>query len=145
MSKTDEFVKNWGFTEGFEGPKDSREQLRADFRRTVESLLPAKSEINKRKNDRAAYIRELGYPMQVRVKYGDAIEETVEWLRSRLLAAIDAKDIPDKTENIKSFKTGCNAGKYGFLCSLQPGGLHCQTCDYCVDAKDDAKDLQDKK
>ena len=96
ISKIDEFVEKYG--QSIRNDKGevvydiNGEELRADFRSTVESLLPAKSEINKRKNDRAAYIRELGYPMQVRVKYGDAIEETVEWLRSRLLAAIDAKD-----------------------------------------------------
>jgi hypothetical protein len=49
-----------------------------------EIKMPTGEEMKKRQKDKAAYLRELGYPPRVIVKYQDAIKETWEWIHNKI-------------------------------------------------------------
>ena len=63
---------------------EAEEHINQEVERRIKERMPSEEEIMRRVRNRKDYLRELGYPTQVLVKYGDAIIETIEWLRSRL-------------------------------------------------------------
>ena len=71
-----------------------------EVERRIKERMPSEEEIMRRVKNRKDYLREIGYPTQVLVKYGDAIIETIDWLRSRLTPQVTPQDTPQeqKTE-----------------------------------------------
>ena len=74
--------------------------INQEVEKRIRERMPSEEEIMRRVRNRKDYLRELGYPTQVLVKYGDAIIETIEWLRSRLTPQVTPQDTPqvEKTE-----------------------------------------------
>ena len=63
---------------------EAEDYINQEVEKRIAERMPSEEEIMRRVRNRKDYLRELGYPTQVLVKYGDAIIETIEWLRSRL-------------------------------------------------------------
>jgi len=58
--------------------------INQEVEKRIAERMPSEEEIAKRQKDKGDYLRELGYPMQVIIKYQDAIKETCEWFRNRM-------------------------------------------------------------
>lgn len=67
-----------------------------EVEKRIAERMPSEEEIMRRVRNRKDYLRELGYPTQVLVKYGDAIIETIDWLRSRLTPQVTPQDTPQE-------------------------------------------------
>ena len=68
-----------------------------EVEKRTKERMPSELGIMRRVRNRKDFLRELGYPTQVLVKYGDAIIETIDWLRSRLTPKVTPQ-VPPKTE-----------------------------------------------
>lgn len=68
-----------------------------EVEKRIAERMPSELDTTRRIRNRKDFLRELGYPAQVLVKYGDAIIETIEWVCSRLTNPGDSQ----KTEGGK--------------------------------------------
>ena len=95
MSKTDEFVKKWCMKsvecmKGDDYIMYDEDECRADFRAAVESLFPS-DEVIEDCAQESFDMEDPNAPI-CEIDYLGGFVEGAKWLRSRLLAAIDAKD-----------------------------------------------------